>query len=152
MYSKTVFIQPLGSKKMNEKQIALVQETWKKVLPIRDVAAQLFYGKLFELDPSLRGLFRGDMAEQGRKLMTMIGAAVAGLSRLDELVPTVELLGVRHTGYGVRDEHYNTVAAALLDTLHKGLGEGFTAEVKEAWVAVYTVLANTMKSASAKVA
>jgi hemoglobin-like flavoprotein len=135
---------------MNEKQIALVQETWKKVLPIRDVAAQLFYGKLFELDPSLRDLFRGDMAEQGRKLMTMIGAAVAGLSRLDELVPTVELLGVRHTGYGVRDEHYNTVAAALLDTLHKGLGEAFTTEVKEAWVAVYSVLSFTMKNAAAK--
>jgi hemoglobin-like flavoprotein len=137
--------------KMNESQITLVQETWKKVLPIRDVAAQLFYGKLFELDPSLRGMFRGDMAEQGRKLMTMIGTAVAGLSRLDQLVPAVEQLGARHVGYGVQDAHYDTVAAALLDTLQKGLGEAFTAEVKEAWVAVYGVLAGTMKQAAARV-
>jgi hemoglobin-like flavoprotein len=137
--------------KMNEAQITLVQETWKKVLPIRDVAAQLFYGKLFELDPSLRGMFRGDMAEQGRKLMTMIGTAVAGLSRLDQLVPAVEQLGARHVGYGVQDAHYDTVAAALLDTLQKGLGEAFTAEVKDAWAAVYGVLAGTMKQAAAKV-
>jgi hemoglobin-like flavoprotein len=137
------------NKKMNENQIALVQESWKKVLPIREVAAELFYGKLFELDPTLRALFRGDMVEQGRKLMTMIGTAVAGLSRLDQLVPAVELLGARHVGYGVQDHHYDTVAAALLDTLQKGLGEGFTAEVKEAWVAVYGVLAGTMKGAGA---
>jgi hemoglobin-like flavoprotein len=137
--------------KMNEAQITLVQETWKKVLPIRDVAAQLFYGRLFELDPSLRGMFRGDMAEQGRKLMTMIGTAVVGLSRLDQLVPAVEQLGARHVGYGVQDTHYDTVAAALLDTLQKGLGEAFTTEVKDAWVAVYGVLAGTMKQAAAKV-
>ena len=134
---------------MNATQIALVQETWKKVLPIRDVAAQLFYSKLFALDPSLRGMFRGDMAEQGRKLMMMIGTAVAGLSRLDELVPAVEQLGARHAGYGVQDAHYETVGAALIDTLQKGLGEAFTTEVRTAWATVYDVLASTMKSAAA---
>lgn len=134
---------------MNNTQVALVQQTWKQVLPIREVAAKLFYDKLFELDPALKPLFRGDMVEQGRKLMTMIGTAVAGLSRPEELIPAVQALGARHVGYGVRDEHYETVAAALLDTLGKGLGEAFTAEVKDAWVAVYTVLATTMKDAAA---
>jgi hemoglobin-like flavoprotein len=135
---------------MNEMQVALVQESWKKVLPIREQAAEIFYGKLFDRDPSLRALFKGDMAEQGRKLMAMIGTAVAGLSRPTELIPAVQALGARHGGYGVRDEHYNTVAAALLDTLHAGLGEAFTADVKEAWTTVYGVLASTMKDAAAK--
>ncbi|MES2297903.1 MAG: globin family protein [Pseudomonadota bacterium] len=134
---------------MQDTHIVLVQESWKKVLPIRAVAAELFYAKLFELDPSLRALFKGDMAEQGSKLMMMIGIAVAGLSKLDELVPAVQALGQRHVGYGVQDAHYDTVAAALLDTLHKGLGEGFTADVKQAWIAVYGVLAGTMKAAAA---
>jgi hemoglobin-like flavoprotein len=134
---------------MNDTQVALVQQTWKQVLPIRDVAAKLFYDKLFELDPALKPLFRGDMVEQGRKLMTMIGTAVVGLSRPDELIPAVQALGVRHVAYGVQNMHYDTVAAALLDTLGKGLGDAFTPEAKEAWVAVYTVLAKTMKDAAA---
>ena len=134
---------------MNDTQVALVQQTWKQVLPIRDVAAKLFYDKLFELDPALKPLFRGDMVEQGRKLMTMIGTAVVGLSRPDELIPAVQALGARHVGYGVQDMHYDTVAAALLDTLAKGLGDAFTPEVKDAWVAVYTVLAKVMKDAAA---
>lgn len=133
---------------MNEMQVALVQQSWKNVLPIREQAAEIFYGKLFERDPSLRVLFKGDMVEQGRKLMAMIGTAVAGLSRPAELIPSVQALGARHGGYGVRDEHYDTVAAALLDTLHAGLGEAFTAEVKEAWTVVYGVLASTMKGAA----
>ena len=136
---------------MNDTQVALVQQTWRQVLPIREVAAKLFYDKLFELDPALKPLFQGDMVEQGRKLMTMIGTAVVGLSRPDELIPAVQALGARHVGYGVRDEHYDTVAAALLDTLRKGLGDAFTPEVKEAWVAVYTVLAKTMQDAAASV-
>jgi hemoglobin-like flavoprotein len=83
--------------------------------------------------------------------MMMIGTAVAGLSRLDELVPAVQALGERHVGYGVKDAHYDTVAAALLDTLEKGLGPAFTPEVKAAWVEVYGVLASTMKAAAANV-
>lgn len=133
---------------MNDTQVALVQQSWKKVLPIRDQAAEIFYANLFERDPSLRPLFKGDMAEQGRKLMTMIGTAVAGLSRPAELIPAVQALGARHAGYGVSDDHYDTVAAALLDTLHAGLGEAFTAEVKDAWTTVYGVLASTMKGAA----
>lgn len=136
---------------MNNAQVALVQESWKKVLPIREQAAALFYNKLFELDPSLRLLFTGDIAEQGKKLMMMIGTAVAGLSRPEELIPAVQALGARHAGYGVQDAHYDTVAAALLDTLAKGLGDAFTPAVKEAWTAVYVVLATTMKDAARNV-
>lgn len=136
---------------MTPQQKHLVQTTFAKVAPIADDAAALFYGRLFELDPSLRPMFTTDLKEQGRKLMRMIGMAVNGLDRLDELVPVVRQLGARHAGYGVRDEHYGTVAAALVWTLEQGLGADFTPEVKDAWVAVYGVLATTMKDAAAAV-
>lgn len=137
---------------MTPQQLILVQESWEKVKPISDTAAQLFYGKLFELDPSLKGLFKGDMAEQGKKLMTMINVAVNGLKRLEAIVPAVQDLGKRHVGYGVKDEDYDTVGTALVWTLSQGLGDGFTDEVKDAWVSVYGILATTMKNAAAEVA
>lgn len=134
---------------MTETQIALVQNSFRAVQPIADTAARLFYDHLFTLDPTLRPMFRGDIAEQGRKLMHMLSVAVHGLSKLDQIVPAVEQLGVRHAGYGVRDEHYATVGAALLDTLQQGLGEQFTPDVRDAWVAAYTLLAGTMQRAAA---
>ena len=124
----------------------LVQTTFATLVPIADQAAALFYGRLFEMDPSLRPLFKGDLGEQGKKLMTMIGVAVKGLDTLDELVPAVKNLGRRHAGYGVKDAHYDTVGGALLWTLEKGLGSAFTPDVKAAWTTVYTVLATTMKA------
>ena len=137
---------------MTPEQITLVKTSWEKVVPISEKAAELFYGKLFELDPSLKSLFTSDMTEQGKKLMKMINTAVNGLDRLDAIVPAVQDLGRRHVGYGVKDEHYDTVGAALLWTLETGLGDAFTPEVKESWVTVYTLLADTMKSAAAQAA
>jgi hemoglobin-like flavoprotein len=124
----------------------LVQTTFATLVPIADEAAALFYGRLFEIDPSLRPLFKGDLDEQGKKLMQMIGVAVNGLDTLDQLVPAVKDLGRRHAGYGVTDAHYDTVGGALLWTLEKGLGSAFTPDVKAAWTTVYTVLATTMKA------
>ncbi len=134
---------------MTPTQVELVQTSWEKVVPIADTAAELFYGRLFELDPSLKPLFTSDIKEQGKKLMQMISVAVKGLSDLEKIVPAVEELGKRHVGYGVKDEHYDTVGAALLWTLEKGLGDAFTPDVKEAWTETYTVLATTMKNAAA---
>lgn len=133
---------------MTPEQAVLVKNSWAQVTPIADKAAELFYGKLFELDPSLRPLFKGDMTEQGRKLMTMISTAVNGLDKLNAIVPAVEQLGERHAGYGVKDKDYDTVGAALLWTLGAGLGDEFTPEVKQAWTVTYGVLANAMKSAA----
>ena len=126
----------------------LVQESFAKVAPIADQAAALFYQNLFDRDPAIKDLFRGDMVEQGRKLMQMIAAAVKGLDRLDSLVPVVQDLGRRHLKYGVLPQHYDTVGAALIETLATGLGPAFTPEVRRAWLAVYGVLATTMKDAA----
>ena len=136
---------------MNEKSVELVQSSFKKVVPISEQAAEIFYSKLFERNPSVKPLFKGDMKEQGKKLMTMIGTAVNGLSNLESIVPAVQNLGKGHAGYGVQDKHYDTVGAALLDTLSVGLGDDFTPETKDAWTEAYTILATTMKDAAATV-
>ena len=134
---------------MTPEQIQIVQSTWEKVVPISEQAATLFYGKLFELDPAVKPLFTSNMEEQGKKLMQMIGIAVAGLTRLDDIVPAVQELGVRHLDYQVVEEQYDTVGNALLWTLEQGLGDAFTPDVAEAWALTYTTLATVMKEAAA---
>jgi hemoglobin-like flavoprotein len=133
---------------MTPHQVNLVQTTWQQVVPIASQAAALFYRRLFEIDPELRRLFRTDLAEQGAKLVSAIGVAVAKLDGLDEIVPVVQMLGRRHAGYGVEPRHYDTVGTALLWTLKHGLGTAFTPEVKEAWAAASGTLASTMKAAA----
>jgi len=133
---------------LTDTQIQLVTDSWQKVLPIKETAAELFYGRLFELDPSLQALFKGDMKEQGERLMNMINIAVNALNRLEDVVPAIQAMGRRHKDYGVQRAHYDTVAQALLWTLGQGLGPAFTAEVKDAWTQVYTLLATTMIEAS----
>jgi hemoglobin-like flavoprotein len=129
-------------------QKRLVQTTFAKIEPIAEAAAELFYNKLFELDPGLKALFKGDIKEQGRKLMATLKIAVKGLDDLEKLVPVVQDLGRRHAGYGVQDGDYDTVAAALLWTLGQGLKDDFTPEVEAAWTAVYAILAETMTAAA----
>lgn len=129
---------------MNSNQKALVQESFAQVRPMAEAAAALFYGRLFELDPTLRPLFKGDLKEQGRKLMDMLGLAVKGLDRPEALIPALETMGQRHAGYGVKDRDYETVGEALLWTLEQGLGPNFTPEVKEAWTVLYRLVAEIM--------
>ncbi len=133
---------------MTPDQVSLVQTSFERVLPIADQAAALFYRRLFVLDPALRALFKGDMEEQGRKLMTMLRMVIAGLDRLETLVPAIEQLGAHHHSYGVLAEDYATVAAALLLTLEHSLGEHWTPEVAGAWVSAYQLLAATMVEAA----
>ena len=134
---------------MTPDQARIVQETWKQVVPIADAAGELFYRRLFEIDPSTCELFRAtDMPAQRRKVLQMLTVAVRGLDNLDALASTVAELGRRHAGYGVTDAHYATVGGALLWTLEQGLGPDFTPDVKAAWTTVYTVLATTMKDAA----
>ncbi len=134
---------------MTPEQVTLVKNSWEQVKPISDQAAELFYGRLFELDPTLRPLFKGDMKEQGKKLMSTITLAVTSLDRLEDIVPALENLGRKHAvEYKVPESSYQTVGEALLWTLGQGLGDAFTEEVKEAWTLTYATLATTMIDAS----
>ena len=130
---------------MNTEQINLVQTSFKDVRPIAVVAADLFYTRLFELDASLRPMFKNDLADQGRMLMSMLASTVSGLSNLDAMVPAIRGLGARHAGYGVKNAHYDTVGSALLWTLEQGLGDKFTPAVRDAWAAAYALLADVMQ-------
>ncbi|MEW8628145.1 MAG: globin family protein [Candidatus Thiodiazotropha sp.] len=137
---------------MTPEQITHVKSSWSKVEPIADQAAALFYGRLFEVYPEVKPYFKGDMEAQGRKLMTMIGTAVSSLDNLEPLLPVIRESGKRHAEYGVQAVDYDKVADALLWTLGEGLGDAFTDEVKEAWVATYTALAGVMKEGAEEAA
>ncbi|WP_428491096.1 globin family protein [Rhodopila sp.] len=134
---------------MTDEQKTLVRNSYAKISPDAPAVAALFYRRLFELDPNLRRLFKADMAEQGRKLMAMIGTAVANLDQIETIVPAVSQLGERHAGYGVKDADYETVGTALLWTLEQGLGEAFDPPAREAWTVCYGTLAGVMKNAAA---
>jgi hemoglobin-like flavoprotein len=129
---------------MTSDQIDLVQSSFAKVVPIADVAADLFYQRLFEIAPEVKPLFRNDMREQGHKLMTTLGIVVNSLRNLEAVLPAVKALAVKHVGYGVAAAHYEPVGAALIWTLEKGLGEDFTPEAKSAWVSTYGALSGVM--------
>jgi len=137
---------------MNPEIVGHVRQSWAKVAPIAPLAAALFYNNLFALEPGLKSLFKGDMEIQGGKLVQMIDVAISKLDALDELVPALQGLGARHAAYGVEDEHYTMVGEALLSTLAQGLGDEFTAPVREAWTRVYEVMATVMMDAGNGVA
>ena len=137
---------------MDANSIELVQSSFQKVEPIADQAAAMFYDRLFEIAPDVKSLFTNDMPSQGRMLMAMIGAAVKGLDQLESIVPVVEKLGRNHSGYGVKPEHYQPVAEALLWTLERGLGDEWNEDLAAAWTEAYTLLATTMLEAAGEVA
>lgn len=129
---------------MTPDQVKAVQKSFSKVAPISEQAAELFYGRLFEIAPEVKPLFRGDMKEQGRKLMATLGAVVNGLSNLESVLPAASALAKRHVDYGVKASDYNPVGAALLWTLEKGLGADWTPSLAAAWGAAYTTLSEFM--------
>lgn len=133
---------------MTPEQITLIQDSFAKVAPISDAAAEIFYARLFEIAPEVKPYFKGDMKEQGAKLMATLGAVVNGLRDLDKIVPVAEALAVKHVGYGVKEEDYAPVGASLIYALEQGLGDGFTPELKESWVSAYTTLSSVMTSAA----
>jgi len=129
-------------------QKKLIQGTWAQVVPIADQAATIFYQRLFEIDPSTCALFNTtDMAQQQKKLIQILSVAVSSLDNLGALGKTVEDLGRRHAGYGVKDAHYDSVGVALLWTLEQGLGAAWTPEAAAAWKEVYGLLSSIMRNA-----
>jgi hemoglobin-like flavoprotein len=131
---------------MTPDQVQLVQQSFSKVAPISETAAVLFYDRLFEIAPKVRAMFPTDMTEQRRKLMAMLAVVVKGLGNLESVLPAASALAKRHVSYGAKAEHYPVVGAALLWTLEKGLGDGWTPDVAEAWTAAYGTLSGFMIS------
>jgi hemoglobin-like flavoprotein len=129
---------------MTPQQVSLVQSSFAKVVPIADTAAKLFYDRLFAIAPPVKQMFKGDMTEQGRKLMTTLAVVVNGLTNLEAILPAASALARRHTSYGVKPSHYASVGEALLWTLEKGLGDAWNAETATAWTSAYRTLSGFM--------
>ena len=129
---------------MNADQVALIRCSFAKITPIAEEVAALFYGRLFDIAPEVKPLFRGDMKEQGRKLMATLAAVVNGLADLETILPAASALAKKHVAYGVRAEHYAPVGVALLWTLERGLGEEWTPDLAAAWTNAYTMLSGYM--------
>jgi hemoglobin-like flavoprotein len=129
---------------MTPDQVKAIQESFKKVAPISEQAAALFYGRLFEIAPAVKPLFRGDMKEQGSKLMATLAVVVNGLGNLQAILPAASALAKRHVAYGVKPADYEPVGAALIWTLERGLGEQWTPELAQAWGIAYAILSQFM--------
>jgi len=136
---------------MTPDQVTLLQESFKKVVPIADKAADLFYERLFTIAPEVRSLFPTDLSEQKKKLMQVLATAVTNLHQVEKVLPAVEELGRRHVAYGVTEKHFEPVGAALLWTLEQGLGPDFSPPVKAAWTETYITVAGVMTKAAATV-
>ena len=132
---------------MTPDQIALVQQSFELVVPVRQEAGMRFYERLFEQHPGLRPLFRGDITSQVGHLMMALQMVVRSLNDLTPILGRIAELGRRHAGYGVTEDHFGMVGAAFLWTLEDMLGEAFTPEIKDAWAAAYGVLAGAMIAA-----
>ncbi|AXQ29191.1 hemin receptor [Solimonas sp. K1W22B-7] len=135
---------------MTPRQIKNVQVSFERIAPYSAQAAELFYRRLFMLDPALRPLFREDLVRHGQQLMDALAWAVRGLQDRAGLIASIQALGQRHAGYGARPEHYDTVGDALLWALQQGLGDEFSQEVRDAWVAAYALIAGIMLDAAAQ--
>jgi len=133
---------------VNPETIRLVRASFAQIAPVSDLAATLFYERLFAIEPGLRRLFAEDLGRQKHALISTLQFAVEHLDQQDELLPAVEQLGIRHVRYGVLPEHYPIVGSALLWTLEQALGNAFTTEVRDAWTSLYGMLATTMQRAA----
>lgn len=138
---------------MTPEQISLIQQNFEMIAPRAEAVATVFYNRLFALRPALRLLFpAADLTEQKKKLMVTLGLAIKTLREPEKLIPVLEDLGRRHALYGVREEHYDTVGAALLLTLRDALGKTLTGEAQAAWTEMYGFVAGTMKRAARELA
>lgn len=133
-------------------QIHLLRKSFDLVERQSHVAALIFYRRLFQLDPSLRRIFTTDIEEQARKLMDMLGIVLSLLERPGAVESELEESGLRHAGYGVRDEHYSTVGTALLDMLAEVLAANWTPSVQLAWTEFYGYLTQAMQRGAARAA
>ena len=133
---------------LSERQIAIVRSSWARVVPTADLAARLFYGRLFTTHPGLRHLFHADIDRQGEKLVATLDAVVGNLDRMDDILPTARALAIRHVGYGVEPWQYAPVGAALLWMIEQIMGREFTLEVAEAWRAAYGAVSGAMVDAA----
>ena len=135
---------------MTEKQKSLIRETFPAIREVSGPLVQLFYGRLFQIAPAVRPMFRNDIGIQARKFSEMLETLVEGLDDFDQQLPLLRAMGLRHVAYGVRPAHYETVASAFLWTLGHMLYPGFSPEIKGAWAALIEEVSSAMKAGASE--
>ena len=130
---------------MSPDDMERIRRSFDKVAMLNGELGIQFYDRLFALDPGLRPLFGDDIGHQGQKLVNTLATAVRHLSNPTALAESLKAMGARHRGYGVLDEHYDTVRAALLSTLEVNLGPEFTPEVRQSWHTLFDMVAGMMR-------
>ena len=118
---------------LTPQQKRLLRESLESLEEYSYSVTKLFYGRLFEVAPATRPLFKHSIEEQSRKLFDMLTTVVASLDRFEELRPTLAELGRRHVTYGVKTEHYDVMRTALLWAFAQALEQEFDKETKTAW-------------------
>jgi len=133
---------------MDQRELDLVRSSFASLAAMPEVAGALFYEHLFFETPAYRAMFKNDMRVQAVKLINMLELIVGNLDRLEEVLPTVRELGVRHVKYGVRHEDYDALKKALLWMFEQALGDEFDPETRAAWARCYDLVADEMKAAA----
>jgi len=129
---------------MTDLQLLEVKNSWSYLIFQPKELSQLFYNKLFELEPSLRILFKGDIEEQGHKLIDILTRIIARLQKMEDVEEELRALGQRHVSYGTKPEHYKTVEQALLWSIEHTLGSRWSEETSQAWKDAYRIIADIM--------
>jgi hemoglobin-like flavoprotein len=137
---------PKPIESMTAEQRRLVRDSFDLLRDITGPVALLFYGKLFELDPSARRLFHIDLDLQGQKVMDMLGSIVEALDDFESIQAKLAELGRKHASYGVRSEQYETLTTALSWTLTQALGADFDSRTAEAWTIALAAVNEAMKA------
>jgi hemoglobin-like flavoprotein len=135
---------------MTSKQKSLIRETFPAIREVSGPLVELFYGRLFQIAPAVRPMFRNDIGIQARKFSDMLEALVEGLEDFDQQRPALRAMGLRHVAYGVVPAHYDTLASAFLWTLGHMLSPGFSPDVKGAWAALIEEVSGAMKAGAAE--
>lgn len=136
---------------MTDSKIIIIKNSWFYIVNNTENAGEYFYEVLFELDPTLKSMFKTKTDEQSKKLVTMLSYVISKLNVLDEIMPQIEGLAQRHTKYGVSPEHYQVVGQALIQMLEYKLGNKWNEEIKAAWLEVYTILSGAMIQSTSEV-
>jgi nitric oxide dioxygenase len=134
---------------LSPREKRLVRESFESVREYSDAVVLLFYGRLFELAPEVRSLFKIEIREQARKLLDMLTAMVDSLDRFEELRPQLAELGRRHIAYHVEPAHYQVLVTALMWAFGQALGMEFSRETKTAWERLLTAVCAAMLEGAA---
>ena len=130
-------------------QKRLIRESFVRIEPALDLVGQLFYLKLFRLDPALRSRFGSDPKTLGRKFMAAVKLTIIALNHEDGLAPTLKLLGVSQRQLGMRVRNYRTMGKAWIWTLERSLEKSFTRQSKDAWTALLTQVTRILSGSDA---